>query len=83
MAPLGEISDASDASEVASLTVMVLTVPVDQSRQPTDGRRYLIAFNLLDGTRVTRAEWLGRGELSRGILLPQTFAGAVASALRA
>lgn len=77
--PLGEISDAG---KVASLTAMVLSAPVNQSQQSTDGPRYFIAFNLLDGTRVTRAYWPGTGELSRGILLPPAFAGAVASAVR-
>lgn len=72
----------SDAAEVVSLTAIVLAAPVDQSRQPTDGQRYFIAFNLLDGTRVARAYWPATGELSRGILLPQAFAEAVASAIK-
>lgn len=72
----------SDAAEVKSLTAMVLAAPVDQSRQTTDGQRYFIAFNLLDGTRVARAYWPTTGELSRGILLPPAFADAVARAIR-
>ena len=77
--PLGEIT-ATDM--VASLTAMVLAAQVDQSRHPTDGQRFFIAFNLLDGTRVSRAYWLETGMLSRGMLLPPAFAAAVARAIR-
>jgi hypothetical protein len=76
---LGEITAAD---EVEALTASVLAAPVDQSRHPTDGQRYFLAFNLLDGTRVSRAYWPKTGELSRGILLPPPFAAAVARALK-
>ena len=79
MTQLGEITGAD---QIGSLTALVLAAQVDQSRRPTDGQRYFLAFNLHDGTRVRRAYWPATGELSRGILLPPAFAAAITHALR-
>lgn len=71
----------SDAAQVRTLTAMVLAAPVNQSLQAPDSARYVVAFNLADGTRVTRMYWPATGELSRGILLPPAFAAAVTRAI--
>ena len=68
-----ELASIGDPGTVQELVEMVLAAPVDQNRRDHDGERYFIAFHLEDGTAVTRAFWLGSGELSRGIMTPPLF----------
>jgi len=75
-----ELGAIKDPERVTALVTMVLQATVDQNRQG-DGRRYFITFHLVDGTVVTRAYWLGTGELARGILLPKAFGLAIEAAL--
>jgi hypothetical protein len=78
-----ELGVVKDPAQVRALVAMVLHAAVNQRYQERDSATYFIAFHLDDGTAVTRAYWLGSGELARGILLPQAFGDAVRHALAA
>jgi hypothetical protein len=78
-----ELGVVKDPTQVLALVTMVLGAKVNQSYQERDSASYFIAFHLDDGTAVTRAYWLGSGELSRGILLPPAFGDAIQRAVAA
>lgn len=78
-----EVGAVTDRTQVAALVAMVLAAPVNQRYQERDRSSYFIAFSLDDGTAVTRAYWLGSGELARGIMTPSAFGDAVKQAVAA
>ncbi len=78
-----ELGVMTNPTQVEALVAMVLSAPVDQQFQERDSTTYFIAFHLNDGTAVSRAYWLGSGELARGILLPPAFGEAVQHAVAA
>jgi len=76
-----EVASIADPGMVQSLVDMVLAAPVDQG-QRSEGERYFIAFHLEDGTAVVRAYWVESGELSRGIMTPDSFRASILEALK-
>ncbi len=78
-----ELGVVKDPTQVVALVTMIFDAPVNQRTQERDSASYFLAFHLDDGTAVTRAYWLGSGELARGILLPPGFGDAVRHALAA
>ena len=75
-----ELAAITEPSEVAALVDLVLAAAIDHEIR-SEGRRYFIEFRLQDGSEVRRSYWVESGELSRGILLPETFRAAVEDAL--
>ena len=78
-----ELATITDPEQVAVLVELVLGAPVDQTHMTQVGIQYFIAFNLRDGTIVSRGYSPDSGELSRGIMLPDAFGIAVEQALLA
>jgi hypothetical protein len=76
-----ELGAIRDPTHVGALVTMILHAPVNPQYQESDSATYFIAFYLDDGTALTRAYWLGSGELARGILLPPAFGAAIQQAL--
>jgi hypothetical protein len=76
-----ELGAIRDPTQVGALVTMILHAPVNPQYQESDSATYFIALYLDDGTAVTRAYWLGSGELARGILLPSAFGAAIQQAL--
>jgi hypothetical protein len=77
-----ELAAIKNGADVDALVGAVIQAPVNQQLTDHSGTRYFVAFHLKDGTTVVRAYWLGTGELSRGIVLPQQFRQAIEAALR-
>ena len=78
-----ELATITDPEQVAVLVELVLGSPVDQTHMTQVGIQYFIAFNLRDGTIVSRGYSPDSGELSRGIMLPDAFGITVEQALLA
>ena len=78
-----ELASITDPEQVAVLVELVLGSPVDQTHMTQVGIQYFIAFNLRDGTIVSRGYSPDSGELSRGIMLPDAFGIVVEQALLA
>jgi hypothetical protein len=78
-APLTTISDAH---LVITLTAQLLAAPVDQTRMDASGPQYRLTFHLADGTDVVRAYFPNAREVERGILVPDAFVAALASAIK-
>jgi hypothetical protein len=76
------VATLADAHLVTTLVSLLLSAPVDQSRQSGDtGARYFLAFHLGDGTQVSRLYLPDAHEVARGIILPDAFVSALAAAL--
>lgn len=80
ISPLAMIQDAR---QVAALTAQLLAAPVDQSRDRSTGTRYILTLQLADGTQVYRAYFPEGHEVECGILVPDAFVSALASAMSA
>jgi hypothetical protein len=78
-----ELASVKDSKAVVRLVQMVLDAPIVEEFGEGGSQRYFIAFHFKDGTALSRSYWPESGELSRGILLPLEFRGAVEEALQA
>lgn len=77
------LATIADPHEVERLVALVLAAPVNQATSDTERMRYLLAFDLRDGTAVARAYWRDSGELAYGILTPPAFGAALDQAASA
>lgn len=76
-----ELGAIRDPKQVTTFVAMALSARVDQGYSERDSPSYFIAFHLVDGTAVTRAYWLGSGEIARGIMTPAAFGDSVRQAV--
>jgi hypothetical protein len=75
------LATIADAHLVATLTTQLLAAPVDQSRLNSAGTQYMLTFHLADGTDVVRAYFPEAHDVQRGIVVPDAFVTAIASAI--
>lgn len=76
------VATLADAHLVTTLVALLLSAPVDQSRQSGDsGARYFLSFHLADGTQVSRLYLPDAHEVGRGIIVPDAFVSTLAAAL--
>jgi hypothetical protein len=76
------VATLADGHLVTTLVTLVLSAPVDQSRQSaSSGPRYFLIFHLADGTRVGRLYTPDAHELARGIIVPDAFVSILSAAL--
>lgn len=76
------VATLADAHLVTTLVALLLSAPVDQSRQSADsGARYFLAFHLADGTQMSRLYLPDAHEVARGIIVPDAFVSTLAAAL--
>lgn len=75
-----ELARITDPVQIVRLVGIILRAPVDQHRFSFSPARYILTFELADGTSVARSYWPDSGELSRGILTPLAFAAAIKQA---
>ena len=68
-----ELASITEEGLVTELVDMILEAPVDQTFRLHEGKQYVIAFYLNDGTVVKRGYSVRSGDLSRGIMLPDEF----------
>ncbi len=78
-APLATLANAR---LVVTLTAQLLAAPVDQTRMDASGPQYSLTFLLADGTDVVRSYFPKAREVERGILVPDAFVAALASAIK-
>ena len=78
-----ELAAIKDPNAIRALVDLVEKSPVDQSNQPVGGAQYFMDFHMVDGTEVIRSYWPDTVELSRGIIMPDTFNFAITEAPRA
>lgn len=77
-----ELARIDDPARIVDLVAMILAAPIDQRAFPGDAR-YIVVFQLNDGTSVRRAYFPTTGELARGIKAPDAFRAALEEALNA
>ncbi len=76
------VATLSDGRLIATLVRLLLSAPVNQSRQSADsGARDFLAFHLADGTQVSRVYLPDAHEVGRGIIVPDAFISALAAAI--
>lgn len=76
-----ELASIKEEGRVFELVNMILEAPVDQTFRSHKGKQYFIALYLYDGTVVRRGYYIGSGNLSRGIMLPEEFGRIVDSVI--
>jgi hypothetical protein len=76
------VATLADTHLITTLVSLLLSAPVDQSRQSGDsGARYVLTFKLADGTQTSRVYLPDAHEVGRGILVPDAFVSTLAAAL--
>ena len=76
-----ELATIDDPEAVEELVDMVISAPVNQDVRDREGEWYYLAFHLNDATAVVRPFWPESGELSRGIMTPESFRLSILEAL--
>lgn len=66
------IATFDDPQEVATIVKMIGEAPINQQHRDQGKTHYLLTIYLKDGTSVTRTYYPESGEISWGIMLPQT-----------
>lgn len=73
-----ELALIDGPDEVSRLVELVVDAPVNASAVNDFTRRsYVVVFQLVDGSEVTRFYWPDSGELQGGVILPPAFVEAV------
>lgn len=73
----------ADPQEVERLVALVLAAPVNQTTSDQERMRYILVFDLRDGTAVVRSYWRESGELAYWIMTPPAFGEALDQAVSA
>lgn len=76
------IARIDDTRLIARLVELLHRAPVDQTRQPIDGMRYHVEFQLADGTSLNRSLSVDLGIYANGIEVGSEFTDIIRAAAR-